>query len=330
MGTGQKSAAAPVVSANTVSYVHSRLLRWYDSEKRDLPWRGSTDAYAIWVSEIMLQQTRVAAVIERYAEFLRRFPTVNELACATVDEVLSAWSGLGYYQRARALHAGAREIVHKLGGVLPKTATEWEKLPGIGRYTAAAIASIAFGQPCAVVDGNVERVVARLAGNASLTSNQLWDMAQVLLSPKRPGDFNQAMMELGATVCLPRAPLCLTCPLKALCATRGELPGGTAPRRSKRELTHALCQRGDSILLVQRNEHERIMPGMWELPTAELNGAKPLLRVKHSITSTDYAVTIIRARTVPDSGSTWVPVTDLRQLPLTGLARKVLRRLGII
>jgi len=198
------------------------LLAWYDSCRRDLPWRASRDPYRVWLSEIMLQQTRVAAVIDHYHEFLRRFPTVQKLAAAREASVLAAWSGLGYYRRARLMHAASKVIVREFGGRFPSTAKDLLELPGIGRYTAAAIASIAFDEPVAVVDGNVERVLQRISGQRS-AGERLWTIANRLLDTKRPGDFNQAMMELGATVCTPRAPACLTCRVREMCATRGEL-----------------------------------------------------------------------------------------------------------
>ena len=204
------------------------LLAWYAHNARILPWRESRDPYRVWLSEIMLQQTRVAAVIGHYAEFLRRFPTVKKLAAAREASVLAAWSGLGYYRRARMLHAAAKVVVRELGGKFPATAEDWRELPGIGRYSAAAIASIAFAEPVAVVDGNVERVLQRVSGQRR-EGEGLWRAAADLLDRKRPGEFNQAMMELGATVCTPRAPGCLMCPVVELCATRGELPVGAKP-----------------------------------------------------------------------------------------------------
>ena len=196
--------------------------QWFDWHKRDLPWRQNRDPYRVWLSEVMLQQTRVAAVTGHYRKFLRRFPTVEKLASARESSVLAAWSGLGYYRRARMLHAAAKKIVKERGGKFPGSAEDLRALPGIGRYTAAAIASMAFDEPVAVVDGNVERVLQRVQGK-SLAGEVLWRAAGELLHRRRPGDFNQAMMELGATLCLPRQPQCLLCPVSDLCATRGEL-----------------------------------------------------------------------------------------------------------
>ena len=178
----------------------TQLLAWYDAHARDLPWRESLDPYRVWLSEIMLQQTRVAAVIAHYQEFLRRFPTLEKLARAREASVLAAWSGLGYYRRARMLHAAAKAVVRERNGKFPATAEGLRELPGVGRYTAAAIASIAWGEPVAVVDGNVERVLQRVSGRR-LSGDEFWLAAEDLLDRERPGDFNQAMMELGATVC---------------------------------------------------------------------------------------------------------------------------------
>jgi A/G-specific adenine glycosylase len=182
-----------------------RLLAWYDVHKRDLPWRSDREPYRVWLSEIMLQQTRVAAVLEHYRRFLKRFPTVEKLAAARQASVLAIWSGLGYYRRAGMLHAAAKKIVAEHDGKFPLSAAELRALPGIGRYTSAAIASIAFNEAIAVVDGNVERVLERVRG-ARLPPEEIWREAENLLDRSRPGDHNQAMMELGATICLPRHP----------------------------------------------------------------------------------------------------------------------------
>ena len=272
----------------------------------------------------MLQQTRVAAVLEHYREFLVRFPRMEKLASSREASVLAAWSGLGYYRRARMLHQGARQVVRELAGTIPCTAAGLRQLPGIGRYTAAAIASIAFGERVAVVDGNVERVVQRLTGKR-LAGEDIWRAATDLLAPKRPGDFNQAMMELGATVCLPRAPLCMTCPVLELCATRGELDGGEKLKpQKKREIHFALDCRDEAVFLVRRPRDAPLMPGMWELPqlAGSLNG-NPVLSLRHSITVTDYTVRVWRAPAgVPGK---WVKFKGLPRVALTGLTRKILR-----
>jgi A/G-specific adenine glycosylase len=314
-----------------------RLLAWYDRHARDLPWRESRDPYRVWLSEIMLQQTRVAAVIGHYGEFLRRFPTVKKLAAAREASVLAAWSGLGYYRRARMLHAAAKVVVRELDGNFPETAEEWRALPGIGRYTAAAIASIAFDEPVAVVDGNVERVLQRVSGRR-LAGEQLWQAAEDLLDRHRPGDFNQAMMELGATVCTPRAPGCLVCPVVKLCATRGELPAAAkAQRKKKREVHYALSLRdgggrGGEVFLAQRARDASLMAGMWELPEL-VNGdgaSSPLFTLRHSITVTDYSVRVWRAAVESHVRGKWIPGGQLRRVALTGLARKILRKAELL
>jgi A/G-specific adenine glycosylase len=324
------------------------ILAWYDLHRRDLPWRASRDPYRVWISEIMLQQTRVAAVIEPYREFLRRFPTIAKLAAAREASVLAAWSGLGYYRRARMLHAAAQVMVRQHGGSFPATEKELRALPGIGRYTTAAIASIAFGEAVAVVDGNVERVLQRLVG-ARLAGEALWGAANWLLDAKRPGDFNQAMMELGATICTPRSPSCLTCPVLEFCATRGELPALEKPaRQAKQEIHYALHHRpevsraslsrnGDSgrirtseVFLRRREPKASLMPGMWELPefAPSSPAVNPWFTLRHSITVTDYKVRVWRAkpsdfRTNKMDGK-WIPLARLRRMALTGLARKIL------
>lgn len=310
----------------------SRLLTWYDKQARDLPWRKNRDPYRVWVSEIMLQQTRVAAVIDHYHEFLRRFPTVQKLAAAREASVLAAWSGLGYYRRARMMHAAAKVLSRELRSQFPRTAATLRELPGIGRYTAAAIASIAFGEPVAVVDGNVERVVERLSGDI-LLHEQTWKVAERLLDRGRPGDFNQAVMELGATVCTPRAPGCLTCPVVELCATRGERPAkARLPRQKKREIHYALDCREGAVLLVQRPKDAKVMAAMWELPelSTRPDPAKPDLTVRHSITVTDYTVYVWRLELRDDSVGQRVTIDLLDRIALTGLARKILRKSGVL
>ena len=333
----------------------SRLLTWYGAHARALPWRKNRDPYRVWLSEIMLQQTRVAAVIAYYEEFLRRFPTVKELARAREASVLAAWSGLGYYRRARMLHTAAKVVVQERGGKFPATASELRDLPGIGRYTAAAIASIAFGEPVAVVDGNVERVLQRFLGRR-LAGEDLWQAAEGLLDRERPGDFNQAMMELGATVCTPRGPSCLACPVVELCAMRGEMAGSAkAARQKKREMHYALDFREDGerggsfVYLVQRPRDARLMAGMWELPElAEPvmgageqqvplfarndktdNNSRLWLTVRHSITATDYKVRVWRMSAPSGMRGEWVGLDRLARVALTGLARKILRKAGI-
>jgi A/G-specific adenine glycosylase len=358
-------------------------MKWYRANARVLPWRGIADPYRTWVSEIMLQQTRVAAVIDYYNEFLRRFPTLVSLALAAEEDVLAAWSGLGYYNRARLLHKSAQFIVYELQGYLPPTAAELLTLPGIGEYTAAAIASIAFGESVAVVDGNVERVILRLSGRASESTaaarTQLRAQAQALMpkSTVRParsrtkaknssvpmenaaGDHNQAMMELGATICLVRAPLCRECPVRGLCLTRGEHV--TPARAPQRSLPLAclldLRKRGPAteVLLELRAADASVMPAMYELPSLPIEAVgnlEPALRVRHSITNTNYYVqvyslrrhtsatrsnyTLAAAKRLHKAISSdsrelkWTRTASLASLPLTGLARKILQRLQVM
>jgi A/G-specific adenine glycosylase len=324
------------VTARNVPQLRRALLAWYDENCRDLPWRNTRHPYRIWVSEIMLQQTRVAAVLLRYESFLRRFSTVGRLAAARESSVLAEWSGLGYYRRARSLHAAARVIVRERGGEFPKTADDWGTLPGIGRYTSAAIASIAFDEPAAVLDGNVERVLRRLLGRTGGKSES-WKTADEFLDRARPGDFNQAMMELGSVVCLPSQPRCSECPVRAFCRTRGRgnLANGKA-RQRKREVIYSLARRGELVLLVQRDKEDGLMPGMWELPEVKVHPSAEdrLFSVKHSITITDFTVHVVNGELENhDNGhfrGTWVRISRLRTLPLTGLTRKILCRAGII
>jgi A/G-specific adenine glycosylase len=326
----------PVFEKSKVIPFRRKLLSWYRAHARDLPWRESRDPYRIWLSEIMLQQTRVAAVIEHYQEFLRRFPTVEKLAEVCESSVLAAWSGLGYYRRARRLHAAAKVVVREHNGSFPRVAEQLQELPGIGRYTSAAIASIAFGEQVAVVDGNVERVLLRLSGRP-LTGERLWKAANFLLDARQPGDFNQAMMELGATVCTPRAPMCLTCPGMEFCATRGETARAKAAPQKKREIHYLLICRSQSsrpreIFLVQRPRDASLMARMWELPeTTGKNGtAEPAFTLRHSITVTDYTVRVWRHNSSEQLVGRWVLADKLASVALTGLARKILRKAAIL
>jgi A/G-specific adenine glycosylase len=255
------------------------LLAWFDRHRRDLPWRRSSDPYAIWLSEVMLQQTRVETVLPFYHRFLERFPTVEALAGAELPEVLAHWSGLGYYRRARQLHAAAREIA--AAGAFPATLEGLLALPGIGAYTAAAVASIAFGVAAPVMDGNVERVLSRCLAldadpRASGGRRQLMAAAAELLDPLRPGDSNQALMELGATLCSPRNPKCLLCPLRSGCRAAAEgdperYPVPKAKRASERlRLLVAVVEDASGVLLFRRPEGSALLAGTWELPWVTL------------------------------------------------------------
>jgi len=267
------------------------LLRWYDVHRRDMPWRRTREPYLVWVSEVMLQQTRVETVLPYYERFVERFPDVEALAAAPVDEVLAAWSGLGYYRRARQMHAAARQVAEE--GRFPRTRDGLERLPGIGPYTAAAVASICFGEAVPVMDGNVERVAARLRAldadpKAAAPRRELLAAAAGLLDPARPGDSNQALMELGASVCTPRRPRCLLCPLReptgagtedhagCLAAAGGDPEryppprGRRAPVAERRLVAVVTRTEPSAVLLFRRPEDEELMPGIWELPWTAL------------------------------------------------------------
>ena len=257
-----------------------RLLLWYRKNCRSLPWRETRDPYRIWVSEAMLQQTQVATVIPYYQRFLKRFPTVKTLAQAPITEVLDQWSGLGYYSRAKNLHAGAQEVVRRFGGKLPDQAETLRELPGIGRYTAGAIASIAFDRPAPLVDGNVIRVFSRYFGiredpRSSTVQKKLWEIAETLVPAEAPGDFNQALMELGATVCTSKQPACGACPLTEDCVARRKGWQDRIPPRQpeapKKKLLYlyAVLKKGDSVLLGRR-PLTGLLPGLWEFPGGEV------------------------------------------------------------
>ena len=294
----------------------------------------------------MLQQTRVTAVLEHYARFMERFPALEALAAADEDEVLAHWSGLGYYRRARMLHKAAQFVAQQPGGKLPSTSTELRALPGVGEYTCAAIASIGFGEVVACVDGNVERVLRRIRGwgEGAGTAAKIRAEAAQLLDVQRPGDFNQAMMELGATLCLPRGPLCGECPVREMCATRGEHPVAERKKMRSKESAYAFMRRSSQpsaaeVMLERRSTKATLMPGMWELPAIDPDSApeeKKALTVRHSITDTNYYVTIYglepeQQRHLPKrkTARRWFPVRELDALPLTGLTRKVLQRLHV-
>ena len=256
------------------------LLAWYRAHRRDLPWRRTRDPYAIWISEAMLQQTRVETVIPYWERFLERFPDANALASADTDDVLSAWSGLGYYSRARNLQRAAQQVVEQHGGALPSSPEALRALPGVGRYTAGALASIAFDAPEPVLDGNVTRVLARFLDIREPVSERavrerLWREATVLVRGEAPGDLNQALMELGATVCTPRAPRCPECPWRGRCAGRAAGSAEQLPRKAPKrppvavEAVAGWLERRGRVLAVQRPARG-LLAGMWELPGGAL------------------------------------------------------------
>jgi A/G-specific adenine glycosylase len=305
--------------------IRRKLLRWYDAAKRDLPWRRTRNPYAIWLSEIMLQQTRVAAVIPYYEKFLERFPTVQHLARASENDVLAAWSGLGYYSRARNLQHAAREIAKR--GEFPRDHESIRALPGVGEYTAAAVASIAFGLPHAVIDGNVRRVVARLMNNDAVdvrtATNRLLDL-------RNPGKSNQALMELGALICLPREPRCGACPLAPCCeanrqGTQTEVPAKRAkPATVRLERTLLLIRRRGKTLLVPG---ERVR-GFWELPEpfAAARLGETLGEFRHSILNRRYIFLVREARAYRmPAGGKWFSSRELDEIPLSTAAKKALR-----
>jgi A/G-specific adenine glycosylase len=303
------------------SVIRRALGRWYDRNKRSLPWRKTSDPYAIWISEIMLQQTRVAAVIPYYERFLKRFPNPAALAQAPESEVLTLWSGLGYYSRARNLQAAARHIFER--GSFPETLAEIRELAGVGDYTAAAVASIAFGLPYAVVDGNVRRVVARITNGKGDTQT----IADLLLDRKNPSRSNQALMELGAAVCLPRDPLCDACPITKHCqayreGTQNELPGKRPkPATIHLKRTLLLIRHKGKILLAPSTR----VQGFWDLPEpfdAARVGAK-LGEFRHAITHHRYRFTVHEAvaRSTP-KGLQWFDCKIIDEIPLSTTAKK--------
>ncbi len=316
------------------------LLAWYDQNRRDLPWRRTRDPWAIHVSEIMLQQTHVAAVLPYYDRFLARYPNPAVLAAAPEQDVLAAWAGLGYYSRARNLQASARAIA--AAGRYPRTLDEIRALPGIGEYTAAAIGSIAFGQPHPAIDGNVLRVLARFTAErgdirASEPRQRIERAARHMLDPRRPGDFNQAMMELGATVCLPRDPCCSACPVAAWCEARAagverELPLKTPkgpPSEARRELI--LVRRRGAILLRQLPADSKRLRGFWELPEPAHAPAIRILRkagqFRHTIVSTNHRCQVLLGalpRGPIPAGCSWIEDAALDSLPVSTMTRKAL------
>lgn len=268
-----------------------KLLGWYEKNKRDLPWRRTHDAYRIWLSEILLQQTRVEAVIPYYHRFLERFPDVFALANAPQDDVLKTWEGAGYYARARNLHRTAKIVANERGGKFPRTVEGLLELPGIGRYTAGAIASIAFKKDAPVVDGNVIRVLCRYFGiredpKLRATQERLWGLATELIPAGQAREFNQAMMELGATVCLPKNPRCLLCPLCKDCFARQDgLQNALPVRRAKQELPHKVIaagviykkgRGGQSLILIQQRLSEGLLGGLWEFPGGKVETGESL------------------------------------------------------
>ena len=355
-----------VLSLRTVSSMRQDLLDWYDEHRRALPWRETRDPYAIWVSEVMCQQTRVDTAIPYYHRFLERFPDVEALAAASEGEVLAAWSGLGYYRRARMLHAGVKEVADRYGGRLPKDPEARRGLPGVGRYTAGALGSIAFDLPEPIVDGNVARVLSRVfrietpLGRAA-TERALWDHAESLVEGPRPGDFNQALMELGAMVCTPREPSCGSCPWQERCAAHAagveeSLPVPRAKKKPRSETwTAVVATRGSGAtreVFLQKRAGGELFGGLWMVPMVQLDASAadrraearrclgehelrgrvapaPAGAVTHVLSHRRYEVEVWRAtgaetaRRTEESGLRPYRVAELRELGVARLTHKI-------
>ncbi len=345
-----------------------KLLNWYSRHARVLPWRGHPDSYAVWVSEIMLQQTRVEAVIPYFMRWMDRFPSIPELATAPEQEVLSLWEGLGYYSRARNLHKAAKMVVAEYGGQLPHDVDSLRKLPGIGRYTAAAITSMAFGQDVAALDGNIRRILSRVfdvetPADAPAGERILWLLAEENLPKRRAGDYNQALMDLGASICLPKNPRCLVCPLTELCKARiqgiQEQRPVLAPKKvvPHYTVTAAVIRRGKKVLLAQRPA-DGLLGGMWEFPGGKVEPGESLedclrreLREEldievgvgepfgvYSHAFTHFRITLHaflcelasgKPRPVQAAAVKWVLLTELSEYPMGKVDRQIARKLGI-
>jgi A/G-specific adenine glycosylase len=274
-----------------IELIRSRLLTWYHHHRRDLPWRGETSPYRIWISEVMLQQTQIATVIPYYQRFLERFPTLADLAAASLSEVLKLWEGLGYYARARNLHRAAIEIMEQHGGRFPRSYAELRQLPGFGDYSAGAVASIAFGEAVPAIDGNVRRVLARLlALSEDVTRGsavqRLHEFASALVDPEVPGDWTQAMMELGATVCGPQHPRCPLCPVNDLCQARQQgLERSLPVKPAKKPLPHfdvaAAVIRQDGRVLIAQRPPQGMLGGLWEFPGGKQEPHETLAECLH-------------------------------------------------
>jgi A/G-specific adenine glycosylase len=329
------------LSGQEIEQFRRDLLGWFAVHQRTLPWRETRDPYRIWVSEIMLQQTRVAAVLPYYQRFVERFPDVRALASASEPELLGHWAGLGYYYRARNMQQAARLMQER--GSFPATYQEIRDLPGVGDYTAAAISSIAFDLPHAALDGNVLRVLSRVLDErtniaSGIGRRRFAALAQEMLDSEHPGAFNQAMMELGATVCLPKNPQCLLCPVAQLCRARASCMQNELPVKAVRtamvQERRAVfwIERGGKLLLWQRPPTARLMPGFWELPEAiHLPGATPgakLASFRHGITFHSYSFEVREATAPMEIGECqWVALSQLGDLPASTIVKKARRSL---
>jgi len=324
--------------------VRAPMLRWYRRVRRDMPWRRRVSPYRTWVSEIMLQQTTVAAVTPKYSAFLRRFPDVRSLAGASEDEVLRHWAGLGYYSRARNLRRAAQAVMAEHGGVFPSAFDAVLALPGIGRYTAGAILSIAFGKPYPVVDGNVARVFSRFFGLRGRIKDpaflkKIWARAERLVPAQAPGDWNQALMELGATVCTPDSPSCGICPLAKNCVAfeKGIQDRLPLPDESRKAVpvswTCLWIVENGKVLIWRRSKEERLLKDLWGLPEAKQLAAVPgrrLSTVSHTITHHDLTVELREAvledvARLPKEAKR-VPVSKAKDYLVSSLWLKLLAR----
>ena len=328
----------------------ARVLAWYDGAARVLPWRiapgnrEAPDPYRVWLAEVMLQQTTVAAVAGYFARFTERWPTVADLAAADDADVMAAWAGLGYYARARNLLACARAVVREHGGRFPDGEAALRALPGIGDYTAAAVAAIAFGRPAVVVDANIERVMARhrlIETPLPLAKREIRAALAPLVPPDRPGDFAQALMDLGATICTPRGPGCAICPLMADCRARGRsdvarLP--VKPPKKAKPHRHGLAhwiEREARVWLVRRPD-KGMLGGMRALPGGDWTDARAaesgIAEVDHGFTHFDLTLTLVRREALPENGDAaaegeWWPITDLDAAGLPTLYRKLIDKM---
>ena len=338
--------------------LRAALLKWFEKAARDLPWRRTRDPYAIWVSEVMLQQTRVDTVLRYYDRFLAKFPTTHALAGAAQDEVMAAWSGLGYYRRARLLHAGVKEVVAQYQGVVPREADARRALPGVGRYTAGAIGSIAFDAEEPIVDGNVARVLSRLhaidtAPEDKRTLSFLWSEAEALARGPAPGALNQALMELGATVCTKATPACASCPVQRYCDAYAQGRVAEIPRAKTRltpkrwQLVGLVATAGKKVLLTRGDG--ALFGGLWNLPMldghgqadaralseqlgAELADTRPLGTVKHVLSHRAIELQLWSARVLPKfetEARKLVALEALGTLGVSQLTRKALVLAGI-
>ena len=346
-----------------MSSLQRKLLDWYHENKRILPWRDSGNPYAVWVSEIMLQQTRVDTVIAYFERWMEKFPTIIKLADADEQDVLNLWEGLGYYSRARNLHKAAKVVVKEYGGQLPEYAQELIKLPGIGRYTAAAISSMVFGHDAAALDGNIRRVYARMFDVDAIVGTKeaeqiFWGLAEDYLPKGEAGDYNQALMDLGATICTPRKPKCEECPINTNCeAYQLELQEFRPVRKTKKKVPHhihaaAVIVEEGKVLLAQRPV-KGLLGGMWEflngrvIPKGDdpangladaiwegyqvkIHAVSPLTKVDHAYTHfkiTEYAYICTMHESSIQENMRWVAIEDLEEYPMGKVDREIARRL---